>query len=327
MSPFSRTPIAGKPLPVDADVSAAHPRDGGNLAGRSGRIPTVLPRPLSRRALLGAGLLGAPLAGAAGAWAAWRSELDVSTERRTFALPGLPQELRGLRLAFLTDLHCGPQTDPQTLEQALRAASEFEPDIVLYGGDFVQWDPGEIAPLLPLIRSLRAPLGCWGVLGNHDFADPARLARELESVGVELLTNRVAQIAEGLVVGGIDDVSLGQPDPNRLGNVRGDNTAVVLLSHNPAGSRLLGNRQALVLSGHTHGGQVLIPGVAPHRAPDLDDFPVLQGFVLERGNGVYVSRGIGNTALPVRFRCPPEVLLATLVPGGRKAECRRPELT
>lgn len=273
--------------------------------------------PFTRRSLLGGALLAGAGSLTGGAWAGWQSELTVDITRKTFTVPGLPSRADGLRVAFLTDLHNGPQTQPETIRDAVRGAMEFQPDVVVLGGDYIQWAPSEADSLFPLLQPLDAPLGCWGVLGNHDYADPAGLASRLESeAGITILRNRSVVLGDSLWLGGIEDISLGEPDARKLGPPP-ETLGKLVLSHNPTGSRLLAETECLVLSGHTHGGQVLIPGMKPHRAPDLDNFPILQGFVNQHKTGVYVSRGIGNTGLPIRFRCRPEVLLATLV-GGRR---------
>ncbi len=281
------------------------------------RNSPVTSPPITRRSLLGGALLAGAGSLAGGAWAGWQSELAIDITRKTFTLPGLPSRADGLRIAFLTDLHNGQHTRPETIRDAAHHAMEFQPDLVVLGGDYIHWDPSEAESLFPLLRILQAPLGCWGVLGNHDYADPAGMASRLETeAGIAILRNRSVVLGDSLWLGGIEDISLGQPDARKLGTAP-DDLGKLVLSHNPTGSRLIAETPCLVLSGHTHGGQVLIPGMQPHRAPDLDNFPVLQGFVNQGNAGVYVSRGIGNTGLPIRFRCRPEVLLATLV-GGRR---------
>jgi len=97
---------------------------------------------------------------------------------------------------------------------------------------------------------------------------------------------------------------------------------MIALSHNPVGINLFRNASAFVMSGHTHGGQVLVPGVSPHRAPGLGDFPVLQGWYSIHGTAGFVSRGVGQTMLPIRINCPPEVVIATVVglPAGDRCQ-------
>ena len=269
-------------------------------------------------------MLAGTSATAGSAWSFFQTHQELSTTRRVVSLPDLPSHADGLRIAFLTDLHHGPQTEPTTIAEAVRIAMGFRPDLVLLGGDYVQWDPEDGDGLVELLKPLQAPLGCFGVLGNHDYCAPDALTEALQSeTGIQMLRNRSVIVGGSLWLGGIEDIGMGKPDPAALQPApRG--LGRVLLSHNPTGSRLFPEMPGLVLSGHTHGGQVLLPGVAPHRAPNLDNFPVLQGYVREKAPGVFVSRGVGNTALPVRFRCPPEVVLITLATTkSSTVDCQR----
>jgi len=279
--------------------------------------------PITRRSLLSGALLAGAGSCTGGAWAAWQTELAVAVSRRTFTLPGLPSRAEGLRVAFLTDLHNGQHTQPETIRDAVRLAAEFQPDLILLGGDYVHWDPSEADSLFALLNPLDAPLGCWGVLGNHDYADPAGLVSRLESqAGISILRNRSVVLGDSLWLGGLEDIGLGQPDPSKLGTAPRD-LGKLVLSHNPTGARLVAEKPCLVLSGHTHGGQVQIPWLGSLASPSLHGTRYACG-VFRRGQTVlHVTRGIAGKT-PLRYRCPPEIAVLQLASALRDARVRSP---
>lgn len=238
-------------------------------------------------------------------------------------LPGLPKRSEGLRIAFLTDLHYGPDTPSSTIEKAVSLAQSVRPDVILVGGDYVQWSIEQLSGVIQIVKRLNAPFGVYGVLGNHDYYRPDLLTeRLLREADVHVLRNEGIDLQNGLFVCGIEDTWRGQFDSEAATGNLPKGAAIVALSHNPAGINLFRDKGALVLSGHTHGGQIVLPGLAPHRAPGLGDFPVLQGWYRINSTAGFVSRGIGQTVLPLRVNCPPEVVLATLValPTGDRCQ-------
>ena len=247
------------------------------------------------------------------------------------AMAGLPAAFDGLRILLITDIHLGPFLRPAALERVFARLLAARPDLVLLGGDLLTARIDEFPPGAAAFRALRAPLGVFAVLGNHDHytGGADRLRAMLGECGVAVLHNRAvvlerraagaagASAAPGaaapdrLALAGIDDLHAGRPD---LGAALGDVPAglpIVLLSHNPdivfeAARHGVG----LVLSGHTHGGQVRIPGLPVFVRMSryrLDEWCYNAG-----GARVVVSRGLGVTGLPVRLACPPEAVLITL---------------
>jgi len=241
----------------------------------------------------------------------------TSHERR---LPGLA---RPLTVAFLTDLHLGPYLGEDALVRWVDAALRAEPDLVLLGGDLVDRSyRGDLSELARHLPRLRAPLGVYAVLGNHDHARLRRvepLAELLAAAGVTLLANAAARVRDDLVLAGIDDLRVGRPDLDaalahaaRLGG--GDGGAVALLSHNPDVIPEARGAVDLVLAGHTHGGQVCLPIVGPVVTSSRYGRRYVAGWV-DDGMPAFVSRGLGVTSLPVRYDCPAELPVITLLPA------------
>lgn len=242
---------------------------------------------------------------------------SLQVERVSLLVPNLPRAFDGLRVAFLTDIHHGPYTELEFVAQIVRTTLSLQPDLILLGGDYGLRDRKYIAPCFDVLRMLSAPLGMYGVLGNHDHwhgRDETRAG--MRRAGIEELTDRGEWLTRGadrLRLGGVDDLWCGKPD---VAAAVGDATredAVLLLSHNPDLAETLTDRRVgLVLSGHTHGGQVIVPGMTNPFIPSRYGDKYSRGRVEAPATTVYVSRGLGLTGLPVRYNCPPELTLVTL---------------
>jgi predicted MPP superfamily phosphohydrolase len=250
-----------------------------------------------------------------------RLGLQPDPRLRTLALrlPGRPAAAPPLRIGFAADFHAGPTTHADVLERACRALAAAAPDVLLLAGDFVELHARHVDRLVPLLASIPAPLGRFAVLGNHDLmGDDTYVAERLRAAGVELLTNRAARLPPPH-----DDVWLcGLDDPTR-GVARADcaldgvpGTRLVLM-HSPDGLLTIGARPFdLALCGHTHGGQVALPGGKPLVVPEGDlSRRFLQGLFCLDDDGrraLLVSRGVGCSTVPVRLFARPEVHLCTL---------------
>lgn len=225
-------------------------------------------------------------------------------------------DARPLRVAFASDFHAGATTSVRVLANACAALDALAPDVLLLGGDFVSVRADDIHALAPLLAKVRAPLGKFGVFGNHDLrANREVLAEALATAGVRLLVNEVVRLPAPY-----DDVSIvGLDDPIR-GTPRGEvldagDGVRLLLMHAPDGLLAAGNRHFdLALCGHTHGGQIVLPGgtmpYLPHGTLSRE-FPVGL-FHLEGDRTLLVSRGVGCSTVPMRFGCPAEIHIVTL---------------
>jgi predicted MPP superfamily phosphohydrolase len=230
------------------------------------------------------------------------------------AVDDLPAAFDGLRILFVSDVHAGPFVSVEVLAQTFERLLGSEPDVVLIGGDLINARLCEFESHRAAFERLRAPLGVHAVLGNHDHysREPARLRKMIRAAGIEVLHNEAIELrraGESLSIAGVDDMLLGDPDLDRaLAGTRGP---VVLLSHNPDLLFEAARRGVrLMLSGHTHGGQVRLPrlGVLVRQSRYRLD----EGRFRAGETELIVSRGLGAVALPQRVHCPPEGVLVRL---------------
>jgi hypothetical protein len=266
---------------------------------------------LSRRAAI-KGLLVTGIGAVTGA-----TTYGVAFERHQIgvtmaALPvlDLPVALDGLRVGLLTDVHHSGMVPAEDVTRAVNLLMEQRPDLIVLGGDYVTFgDRQFVGPVAELLAPLRAPHGVFAILGNHDHDRdmPAALARSHLEVLKDART-RLEIRGEGLELAGLRFWTRRPEDIAKV--LRGAADTVMLLAHDP---RRLTEAAAFnvpaVLSGHTHGGQVVLPGVG---AVARRRFPVLEGLGSKENTSIFVSRGMGTVYVPVRINCPPEVAIVTL---------------
>ncbi|MCP3981905.1 MAG: metallophosphoesterase [bacterium] len=229
-------------------------------------------------------------------------------------LTGLPGGFDGMRVLLITDVHAGPFLSRRSLCETFRRLLAVQPDVILLGGDLITARVEDFEESEEAFRLLSAPLGVFGVWGNHDhYPDQLeRLRDRVESCGVRMLNNRNVELRRGgeaLSLAGVDDLLIGEPDLDAaLSGTRGP---VVLLSHNPdLLFRAADRGVALMLSGHTHAGQIRLPGL-----PVLvrqSRYRLDQGRYRRDATELVVSRGLGVSGLPLRAACPPEAVLVRL---------------
>ncbi|MCC6446932.1 MAG: metallophosphoesterase [Armatimonadetes bacterium] len=234
-------------------------------------------------------------------------------------LPRLPAELDGLRAVHLSDFHLGHWVGPEYMAACLERAMGLKPDILLLTGDFVCRTHKELPPFREMFSHLNAPLGVWGVLGNHDHETGAeRMAGALRECGIRLLTNESLPFPGakgGFYLAGIDDPITGASSLEKAFESIPQEAGTLLLSHAPDIAPLAACMGAdLILSGHTHGGQVLLPrlGAPAGLISETHRTPYRGGLYRLEGTQVYVTRGLGVTFLPIRWGCPPEISLLAL---------------
>ena len=234
--------------------------------------------------------------------------------------PRVPRALDGLKIGQLTDTHYGSSSDQAFIERASNMLQRLAPDLIVLTGDYVH-HAGEPEPAARALGSLRAPLGVFAVLGNHDhwhgaLAVESAFRSAFLGQRFDLLRNAhhtVDVAGTPLHIVGADDAWEGPMDlPKALIGLPRDEPAI-LLAHEPdvADQTSAAYPFILQLSGHSHGGQVRIPLIGAPVLPYLGrKYPIGLRFV--EGMFVYTSRGVGMASPPVRFRCPPEVTLITL---------------
>jgi len=231
---------------------------------------------------------------------------DVVSER---ILPGL----HGLRIGQISDVHVRAGVRARRLEHAVELMNEARPDFVALTGDYVCTTALPVRKLTAALKALKMP--AFATLGNHDhWAGANKVRHALERAGVDVLSNEHRRFESGghtLHVVGVDDSVTRHHDPAKaFRDVPADGTAVAL-SHDPKSADFLWPYQpALILSGHTHGGQVYLPGLTEYVSAKIG-IKYLSGFFDVQGAVLFVNRGLG-ASLPLRYRAPTEVAVLTL---------------
>jgi predicted MPP superfamily phosphohydrolase len=218
----------------------------------------------------------------------------------------------GLRIVQLTDIHHSLFTPLEYVQRAVRITNHLRPDVVALTGDYVTLSPAYIWPAAQALGKLRARLGVFAVLGNHDFkVDADEVTRALRAHRIRVLRNAhhaLSARGETLWVLGVDDLWSGEDDlPAALRSVPARDPKI-LLCHNPMGiHRAAAYGIDFVISGHTHGGQVRLPVVGSVRGNSKLGERFIDGWNRLNGTQIYISRGIGRSVVPLRLNCPPEI--------------------
>jgi predicted MPP superfamily phosphohydrolase len=256
-----------------------------------------------------------------------RHFIDVVSQ--TFLIPDLPEAFHGFRIAQLSDIHLEHFTEDYFLRHAVAKINTLKPDLVLLTGDFISnnssgpddWAYAAMPHCGEILHGLDCPLR-YGILGNHDVdVDAPAVLNMLVSHGITPLVNRYVPIERGgqrFWLAGLDDAYAGNPDLNLAIPSKPD-APVLLMCHEPdfMDSIMRHERSQhidLVLSGHSHGGQVRMPFVGALQLPPLGK-KYSMGYYRFGKSQLYVNRGLGTVGLPVRFDCPPEITHITLQPA------------
>ncbi|MGD9503457.1 MAG: metallophosphoesterase [Syntrophobacteraceae bacterium] len=285
---------------------------------------------ISRRRFLKMGLCAATLTGMGVACAHGYTNgscglEDISVERVAMPVKDLPLGLDRFKIVQMSDFHFDSYTRMALMESAIDAANRLEPDIVVLTGDYITSDVKKIHDLSQVLRRLRPRIGVFGVLGNHDVAHgPKVVQKGLEKAGVTVLRNRGVEFDVGgdsIHLAGLDDALHGRPNFKAAMAEHTEGTPSVLLMHEPDyADRVVGSELVSVqLSGHSHGGQVRLPGIGALCLP-------IMGRKYDHGlyrlgkAWLYTNRGIGAVTVPVRIGCPPEVTEITLLSQNAATE-------
>ncbi|MCY7284429.1 MAG: metallophosphoesterase [Cyanobacteria bacterium CAN_BIN43] len=271
----------------------------------------------------------------------WSSSLSV--ERITIEIAGLPESLEGTKVVQLSDLHYdGLRLSEELLAEAIATSNRAKPDLVVLTGDYITDSTAPIEALARSLQQLQSQLGTYAVLGNHDHYRPGfktTVTNALTQVGIHVLWNQIAYPwSPRFPLVGLADFWSREFDPASVFSKIPASVPRLVLSHNPDTAMPLQSwRVDLQLSGHTHGGQIVIPGLGPvlgwlewgrtHVTPFFQPFipflkskgsPTVRHWEWSEGlhsvgtNTLYVNRGLGTYA-PGRLFCPPEVTIFTLI--------------
>lgn len=279
-----------------------------------------------RRAWRGGLLLGL----ACGVWGFLLEPRRLIEAPYVLALPAWPAQCDGLRVDAVADLHTGsPHNGVGRLDEIVARLAASDSDAVFLGGDYLTQGvlmgrfvgPATIAGRL---RALTARKPVFAVLGNHDWWDDGpRMRAALESAGVVVLENSSRRVVLGgceLWITGIGDFWEGRPDPAGAFAKVPAGAPVLALTHNPDVFPVMPPRAALLVAGHTHGGQVNLPLLGRLVVPSQYKDRYAIGHIVEGGRHLFVTPGIGTSILPVRFGVPPEISRLTLKAGESAEE-------
>jgi uncharacterized protein len=244
---------------------------------------------------------------------------SLTVEEVTIYLKRLPGELDGFRLVHLSDIHHSPFTSLEHIARTVEMANSLKPDMFVLTGDYVSHETEYIAPMADALSRLESKFGTYACLGNHDHWTDAELVTDLlRGEGITVLINegfRFQAHGGSFWLAGVDDLMAGKTDVRSALRGSDEKEMKLLLAHNPAIIR----RAAwygvdLMLSGHTHGGQVKIRDEEKRLLPRRK---MSSGLYHRQDTQVYITRGIGTVVVPFRYQCPPEISLIEL----RNAEC------
>ena len=266
---------------------------------------------------------------------------SLSTEKLTVKIPNLPLSLAGLKLVQMSDFHYdNGLLSEKMLTEAIAVSNAAKPDLVILTGDYVNTIAKPIHQLALRLKNLESRYGVYAILGNHDIYYPtskSEITNALTNVGINVLWNQIAYpVGEKLPLVGLADFYAKEFNPEAIMNKLDSTTPRIVLSHHPDTAEILKKwRVDLQLSGHSHGGQIVIPGLGPamiyyakivKKIPKkirrklpflrkthsiLRQWQWSQGFNKVGNNQLYVNRGLG-TYFPGRLFCPPEVTIITL---------------
>lgn len=270
-------------------------------------------------------LLGLPILGA---YAYFMAVKRIRVDHVPIVLDNPHSNLKGLRIAQISDLHFGPTNSGENhFHKAVDLINAQNPDLVVLTGDYYQWDPSFLYELPKILARIRAPLGVYGCLGNHDYGScyPGELRNDpfeyhiikaaFERNNIQILANETQKLqykGENFNLVGLHDLWSGYFEPEKTFEAVDNTLPTIVLSHNPDTYLMVKPEFDLMLSGHSHGGQVSWPIVGPVAIP-------MKNKDLRRGHHkrserkqLYVNRGLGHT-FRMRLNSPPEVTLLEIL--------------
>ncbi len=244
---------------------------------------------------------------------------DYKIEKVKIKIRNLPDEIRGLTIGLISDIHSGIFMTEEDMFEYMQALNSLKPDLILLPGDFITSDPEEIYPFINVFKNLKAKYGIFATLGNHEFfgRQPQKIAKIIEENGIRVLRNESEKVeinGEEIFIVGIDDLRYGADLDKAIRNVNKEKIKI-LLSHKPYDfPRFARNQIQLTVSGHTHGGQIVFARIDDtYIAPASIVSKFVAGHYKIGDSHLYVTRGVGVVGLPLRLNCPPEITQIILV--------------
>ena len=261
----------------------------------------------------------------AGSLAIWSILIEPNrliVRQETIQIDNWPKELKGLRVARIADVHTGaPFINDQKLQQIVALTNEQNPDLIILLGDYMSpnsWHSHRVEPEVTAaaLKNLRAPLGVYSILGNHDWwYNGEKVRRAFEQNGIHVLEDEVAEVKwrdkSFWLVGLADLWTRPQHIGETIAKVPSGST-VIALTHNPDIFPRVPQGVPLLLAAHTHGGQVNLPLIGRPIVPSDFGQKYTAGHVFENGHHLFVTTGIGTSIVPIRFRVTPEIVILTI---------------
>lgn len=242
--------------------------------------------------------------------------------QETIQIDNWPKELSGLRIALIGDIHTGaPFVNDKKLNRIVELTNQQNPDLIVLLGDYMSpnsWHSHRVEPEVTAahLKNLKAPLGVYAILGNHDwYYNGPKVRSALEQVGIPVLEDEVAEIkwrnTSFSLIGLADLWTRPQHVLDTVAKVPTGVTTIAL-THNPDVFTQLPRSVPLMLAAHTHGGQVKLPLIGTPIVPSYYGPRFTAGHLFDEGHHLFVTTGIGTSLFPVRFRVPPEIAIVTI---------------
>ena len=245
-------------------------------------------------------------------------------QQATIQIDNWPRELSGLRIAMIGDIHTGgPFIDDNKLRKIVELTNQQNPDLIVLLGDYMSpnsWHSHRVEPEVTAaaMKNLRAPLGVYTVLGNHDWwYNGGKVRRAFEDNGIPVLDDEVAEIKwrdKSFWLAGLADLWTRPQHISETVAKVPPGATVIALTHNPDIFPNLPRSVPLLLAAHTHGGQVNLPLIGTPIVPSRFGPKYTRGHVFENDHHMYVTSGIGTSIMPIRFRVTPEIVILTINP-------------
>ncbi len=238
----------------------------------------------------------------------------IETKEITIESNQIPSEFDGKKIVFLTDIHYGTFFSKERLDNLVSQTNALNPDMIILGGDYVTNDPSSVGPVFSSLSKLKAPLGVYGVLGNND---PENISiQTMQGAGITYLGNNAVWIGSNtsrIRVGGVGDMDTEVPNQLSTINEATPEDFVILVSHKPDYfPKVSRSKVDLMLSGHTHGGQVTFFGLWAPFINSKYGQEYVTGVKKSGNNTMIISNGIGTVWAPVRFFARPQIIVVNL---------------